>query len=149
MLRPLVISDAEALQVINKLSLGYQFPLDQTQQQLEKLLGDAHHILLGLEDPGSGRLLGYVHAKVFDTLYAETGLNVLGLAVLSDWQNQEIGKKLMKGLEEEAKKHSYSFIRLNSGAQRKSAHAFYRKIGYNGDKLQKRFIKSMKSIDGF
>lgn len=48
MLRPLVISDAEALQVINKLSLGYQFPLDRTQQQLEKLLGDAHHILLGL-----------------------------------------------------------------------------------------------------
>ncbi len=30
MLRPLALSDAEALQAINELALGYQFPLDLT-----------------------------------------------------------------------------------------------------------------------
>ncbi|WP_019772457.1 GNAT family N-acetyltransferase [Streptococcus sobrinus] len=144
MLRLLALSDAEALQAINELALGYQFPLDLTQQQLKKLLGDDHHILLGFEDPSSGRLLGYVHAEVFDTLYSETALNILGLAVLPDYQNQGIGKRLMQALEAQAKSRSYAFIRLHSSAQRQSAHAFYRKIGYNGDKLQKRFIKTVE-----
>lgn len=33
-------------------------------------------------------------------------------------------------------------IRLNSGSARKEAHSFYRKIGYNSEKEQIRFMKT-------
>ena len=39
-------------------------------------------------------------------------------------------------------KHS-AFIRLNSASHRKEAHLFYERIGYEGNKTQKRFLKIM------
>ena len=47
----------------------------------------------------------------------------------------------MQGLEEEAKRRGYGFIRLNSADHRLGAHAFYEKVGYTCDKVQKRFIR--------
>ncbi len=59
-------------------------------------------------------------------------------------QGKGIGKTLLQGLEQEAEKRGYKFIRLNSADHRISAHAFYEKVGYNCDKMQKRFIKLLK-----
>ncbi|MGT2928794.1 GNAT family N-acetyltransferase [Streptococcus dentasini] len=114
---------------MNRYSLGYTLDQEQTEQQLKKLLKDSHHFLLGFEDEVRQELVAYVHAEVYDTLYSETGFNVLGLAVLLAYQNQGIGKELMQGLEAEARKRQYAFIRLNSSANRKDAHAFYDTIG--------------------
>ncbi len=50
----------------------------------------------------------------------------------------------MEELERQALEADLAFIRLNSGSHRLEAHAFYRKIGYNGDKTQVRFIKKLK-----
>ena len=36
------------------------------------------------------------------------------------------------------------FIRLNSRIEREDAHAFYSRLGYCCDKVQKRFIKYLK-----
>ena len=44
-------------------------------------------------------------------------------------------------MEEEAKRRGYEFIRLNSADHRLGAHAFYEKVGYTCDKMQKRFIR--------
>ena len=141
MLRDLKTTDVAAICEINKEALGYSFSLEETSSQLAKLSQDPHHFLLGFEEPTNHDLLGYVHAEVYESLYSKPGLNILALAVLPQTQGQGIGKTLLQGLEQEAKKRGYNFIRLNSADHRLGAHAFYEKVGYTCDKTQKRFIR--------
>ena len=147
MLRDLKITDVAAICEINKEALGYSFSLEETASQLAKLSQDSHHYLLGFEDSTSHDLLGYVHAEVYESLYSKPGFNILALAVLPQTQGQGIGKTLLQGLEHEAKKRGYNFIRLNSADHRLGAHVFYEKVGYTCDKMQKRFIKLIKGED--
>ena len=141
MLRDLKTTDVAAICEINKEALGYVFSLEETASQLAKLSQDSHHYLLGFEDSTSHDLLGYVHAEVYESLYSKPGFNILALAVLPQMQGKGIGKTLLQGLEQEAKKRGYNFIRLNSADHRLGAHAFYEKVGYTCDKVQKRFIR--------
>ena len=141
MLRDLKVTDVASICEINKEALGYSFSPDETASQLARLSQDSHHFLLGYEDDASHGLLGYVHAEVYESLYSKAGFNILALAVLPQAQGQGIGKSLLQGLEQEAKRRGYEFIRLNSADHRLGAHAFYEKVGYTCDKVQKRFIR--------
>lgn len=147
MLRDLKTRDVAAICEINKETLGYSFSLEETASQLAKLSQDSHHFLLGYEDDASHELLGYVHAEVYESLYSKAGFNILALAVLPQRQGKGIGKALLEGLEQETKRRGYEFIRLNSADHRLGAHAFYEKVGYTCDKMQKRFIKLIKGED--
>ncbi|MGT2932656.1 GNAT family N-acetyltransferase [Streptococcus catagoni] len=144
MLRTIVEEDASALQQINEFSLGYKSSLQATRQKLKTLLKDNHHYFLAYEDLKTHSLVGYIHAEVYETLYAERGFNVLGLAVLDSFQGRGVGQKLIEALEVEAKKRECGFIRLNSASHREKAHAFYEKVGYHSYKTQKHFIKQMR-----
>ena len=147
MLRALKATDVASIHEINKEALGYDFSPEETASQLAKLSQDPHHFLLGFEEPSNHDLLGYVHAEVYESLYSKPGFNILALAVLPQTQGQGIGKTLLQGLEHEAKKRGYNFIRLNSADHRLGAHAFYERVGYTCDKVQKRFIKLLKGED--
>ena len=147
MLRDLKTRDVAAICEINKEALGYSFSLEETSSQLDKLSQDSHHYLLGFEEPTNHDLLGYVHAEVYESLYSKPGFNILALAVLPQSQGKGIGKTLLEGLEQEAEKRGYNFIRLNSADHRTGAHAFYERVGYTCDKMQKRFIKLIKGED--
>ena len=144
MLRALKATDVASIYEINKEALGYDFSPEETASQLAKLSQDPHHFLLGFEEPTIHDLLGYVHAEVYESLYSKPGFNILALAVLPQTQCKGIGKTLLQGLEREAEKRGYKFIRLNSADHRIGAHAFYEKVGYTCDKMQKRFIKVIK-----
>ena len=144
MLRALKATDVASIHEINKDALGYDFSPEETASQLAKLSQDPHHFLLGYEDTASHDLLGYVHAEVYESLYSKAGFNILALAVLPQSQGRGIGRDLLEGLEKETKRRGYEFIRLNSADHRIGAHAFYEKVGYTCDKMQKRFIKLIK-----
>ena len=144
MLRDLKTTDVDAIYEINKGALGYAFSPEETASQLAKLSQDPHHFLLGFEDSTSHDLLGYVHAEVYESLYSKAGFNILALAVLPQSQGRGFGRDLLEGLEQEAEKRGYKFIRLNSADHRLGAHAFYERVGYTCDKVQKRFIKLIK-----
>ena len=147
MLRNLIAADVEAICEINQEALGYDFSPEETASQLAKMSQDPHHFLLGFENPTNHDLLGYVHAEVYESLYSNAGFNILALAVLPQMQGKGIGKALVEGLEQEAEKRDYKFIRLNSADHRIGAHTFYEKVGYTCDKIQKRFIKLIKGED--
>lgn len=147
MLRDLKTTDVDAIYEINKGALGYAFSPEETASQLAKLSQDPHHFLLGFEDSTSHDLLGYVHAEVYESLYSKPGFNILALAVLTQTQGKGIGKNLLEELEQEAEKRGYNFIRLNSADHRTGAHAFYERVGYTCDKMQKRFIKIIRGED--
>lgn len=93
------------------------------------------------EDEDLHKVVGFVHAEMYESLYSDCGLNILGLAVLPEFQGRGIGKKLMNHLEMDSRQKLLKFIRLNSAEARIEAHKFYENIGYVCDKTQKRFIK--------
>lgn len=141
MLRKVKLSDSFDLMTINEVALGYSKGHTQTSKQLTQLLSQDHHFLLGFEEEKTGRLVGYIHAEIYQVLYADTGLNVLALAVLPDYQRRGIGRNLLQELEKLAIDKELHFIRLNSAEKRTQAHSFYLRAGFQDDKLQKRFIK--------
>lgn len=71
-------------------------------------------------------------------------VNVLGIAVKSEYRRQGIGRKLLDVAEDWAKEREIAVMRLNSGAARKAAHHFYQSAGYHDVKEQFRFIKRIE-----
>ncbi len=144
MIRNIKIEDAEAIQRICNISLGYSVSIETVMRQIQKLSEDVnHHYIYVYEDEELQKVVGFVHAEVYESLYSYAGLNILGLAVLPEFQGKGIGKELMNHLELKAKDDSVTFIRLNSADYRVEAHKFYESIGYVCDKTQKRFIKKL------
>ena len=142
MIRKIKIEDAEAVQRLCNISLGYSVSVEIVMRQIKKLSEDVnHHYIYVYEDEELQTVVGFVHAEVYESLYSYAGLNILGLAVLPEFQGKGIGKELMHYLEVNAKNDSVSFVRLNSADYRVEAHKFYESIGYVCDKIQKRFIK--------
>ena len=144
MIRNIKIEDAETIQRICNISLGYSISIEIVMRQIQKLSEDVnHHYIYVYEDEKLQKVVGFVHAEVYESLYSYAGLNILGLAVLPEFQGKGIGRELMHYLEVNAKNDSVSFVRLNSADYRVEAHQFYESIGYVCDKTQKRFIKRL------
>ena len=144
MIRKIKIEDAEAIQRLCNISLGYSVSIETVMRQIQKLSEDVnHHYIYVYEDEELQTVVGFVHAEVYESFYSYAGLNILGLAVLPEFQGKGIGKELMNHLELKAKDDSVSFVRLNSADYRVEAHKFYENIGYVCDKTQKRFIKRL------
>ena len=144
MIRNIKIEDAEAIQRICNISLGYAVSIETVMKQIQKLSEDVnHHYIYVYEDEKLQKVVGFVHAEVYESLYSYTGLNILGLAILPEFQGKGIGRGLMQYLELKAKDDSVLFVRLNSADYRVEAHKFYESIGYVCDKTQKRFIKKL------
>lgn len=144
MLRDITIFDAQEIQRISKFVLGYDVDLDIVKKQIEKLTNDnKHNVIIGFENEQTRKIIGFVHAELYESLYMDTGLNILGLAVDSNFQGRGIGKRLMNAIEDYALKNNISYIRLNSNVRRTEAHKFYESIGYMCDKTQKRLIKKL------
>lgn len=85
--------------------------------------------------------VGYVHAEIYNLLYYESMVNILGIAVASENRRHGVGKALINAVEDWAKSLGIKKVRLNSGATRNEAHTFYRAMGYDNQKDQIRFIK--------
>ncbi|WP_195853745.1 GNAT family N-acetyltransferase [Aerococcus tenax] len=143
MIRAIQEADARAIQQLCQVALGYEADLDLVRSQIKKLSKDhVHHIIAVYEDETSSEAVAFVHAEIYEGLYSETGLNILGLAVSPDYQGQGIGKQLMTFIENYAIKRQLHYIRLNSAVHRVEAHQFYQSIGYRHDRTQKRFTKT-------
>ena len=144
MIRTVQVKDALQIRDLCHQALGYDSTIEKVAAQIEKFnLPDSGHICFVYEEERTGNILGYVEAEVYESLYSDAGLNILGLAVFPFAQGRGIGRQLMERTEDFAKSHQYTFIRLNSASHRKEAHVFYEHIGYEGNKTQKRFLKIM------
>ncbi|MEG0711801.1 MAG: GNAT family N-acetyltransferase, partial [Niameybacter sp.] len=88
--------------------------------------------------------IGYVHANDYDVIYAPHMKNIMGIAVSKQYKRQGVGKALLEAVEEWAKKTGASGVRLVSGETRSGAHTFYRYCGYEGEKRQINFKKTVK-----
>ena len=144
MIRTVQVKDAPQIRDLCHQVLGYNSTLEKVATQIDKFnQPDSGHFCFVYEEDQTGHILGYVEAEAYESIYSDPGLNVLGLAVFPFAQGRGIGRQLMERVEEFAKSSHYAFIRLNSASHRKEAHVFYERIGYEGNKTQKRFLKIM------
>ena len=144
MIRKIKIEDAEAIQRLCNISLGYSVSIETVMRQIQKLSEDVnHHYIYVYEDEELQTVVGFVHAEVYESFYSYAGLNILGLAVLPEFQGKGIGKELMNHLELKAKDDSVSFVRLNSADFLVDEHNFYENIGYVCYKTHKMFMKRL------
>lgn len=135
------IHDSPAICHISCDGLGY----DCTAELVSLRLGSLDNLreIVFVADLGESTV-GYVHAEIYNLLYAESMVNILGIAVAAAYRKCGIGKALLIAVEEWAKSLEIYTVRLNSGAARSDAHAFYRAMGYNNEKDQIRFIKDLR-----
>ena len=144
MIRSVQVKDAGQIRDLCHQALGYDSTLEKVTAQIDKFNSPvSDHFCFVYEEDQTGNILGYVEAEVYESLYSDAGLNILGLAVFPSAQGRGIGRQLMERVENLAKSKHYAFIRLNSASHRKEAHIFYEHIGYEGNKTQKRFLKIM------
>lgn len=120
--------------------LGYNCSEELVKERLEGLDKNNERVLVAVYN---SEVVGYLHAQIYKTLYFEELINFLGLAVSKEYRNKKVGTRLVNEIENRAKENGIKKVRVNSGFSRKEAHEFYRSLGYNNEKEQIRFLKSL------
>ena len=134
------INDASAICRICTDDLGYECSEEFVLSRLKNIDGSREAVFAAEID---GTVVGYIHAEIYNTLYFQSMINILGLAVSNDYMRQGIGKALISHAENWGKELGIKIVRLNSGYSRKEAHEFYKAMGYDDEKLQMRFLKNL------
>ena len=140
-IREATIEDAFAICNISCADLGYDCSCEFVSTRISNLDKGREKVFVA---ELNGIVAGYIHAEKYQTLYFEPMINILGLAVSSEFRRRGIGRMLLKRAERWANEVGIHKIRLNSGASRKETHSFYRAMGYNNEKGQIRFIKDIE-----
>ena len=132
-------NDVESIQQINKLTLGYDYPLPDTADRLMHILNKPNDKIFVADD--NGTVVGYIHGSDYDCIYSLPLKNIMALGVLESHRGKGIGRILLNAIEEWAKSDDCVGVRLVSSFGRTEAHKFYLSCGYIVRKDQKNFIK--------
>jgi ribosomal protein S18 acetylase RimI-like enzyme len=135
------ISDSNSLVALSK-QLGYETNEDFLIKRFETLKNRQQEVIVA---EINNLVVGYISYEPYYTLYMDPGLNITALVVDNQYQNKGIGKALILEAEKYAKKNNLAFLRANSSFGRIEAHKFYRKVGFDNEKDQKRFIKEIEN----
>lgn len=137
--REAVSEDYKRICEITRLSLGYDYPEEETLKRLKAILSrPTDKIFVAIY---GNELIGYAHASDYECLYSESLKNLMALAVDNKYQGIGAGRRLLEEVEAWAKKCGCSGVRLSSGFERKDAHKFYLHCGYTVKKDHKTFNK--------
>lgn len=132
----------EDVELLAKLAteLGYKTTKDEVLKRFKKLKNKkGHHIYVAVED----EVTGFISFEHYETIYFDPGINITGFVVEKEQRNKGIGRKLMEEVEKYAIANKFAFIRANSGSKRIEAHEVYRRLGFDSEKEQKRFLKKI------
>ncbi len=140
-IRECKVYDAKDIDKINIEQMGFEYGKEETMKKLEILLSSSKDKILVAEV--KNKVVGYIHAADYDVVYAPHCKNVLGIAVLKEYERNGIGKALLTHIENWAKQTGAVGVRLVSGEARIAAHLFYNRCGYISKKNQKNFFKSI------
>lgn len=139
LIREANITDTEMLYELNRNELKYDYCLEDTKKQLQKMLNsNEDKIFVALCDE---TVVAYVHARSYDILYSDHMKDIMGIAVAENYKHKGIGRALLKEVEQWALQSNACGIRLVSGSTREGAHEFYRHCGFDEEKQQINFKK--------
>jgi ribosomal protein S18 acetylase RimI-like enzyme len=120
--------------------LGYRTASDDVLRRFVSLDRNPEYWVLVAVDDG---VVGFISFHKYETVFKDPGINITALVVDEERQNQGIGRLLVRQAEEIARANGFTWIRANSGMHRTEAHGFYRRLGFDSEKDQKRFLKEL------
>ena len=94
MIREANVNDYIDIHKICCQDLGYNCNADLVKERLKNLDSSREKVFVAIID---GKVVGYVHAEQYNTLYFESLVNILGLAVSKAYRRTRCGK-LGKGM---------------------------------------------------
>lgn len=140
MLREAKVNDYLGICKVATDDLGYKCEPELVKYRLENIDTNREKVYVA---EAEGKIVGFIHAEIYNTLYYKSMVNLQGLAVDSEFRHKGYGRALLGEVETWAKRNGIDLIRVNSGFSRKEAHAFYRNLGYDNEKEQIRFLKQL------
>jgi len=139
-IRTATLGDASAVAALVT-QLGYvAAPLEVSDRLARLLVRPAQRFIVAEDE---GRLRGWVHVEVADTIDSGPYAHIAGLVVDRSHRRQGIGAALMAEAEAWAREHGCPVVRLRSSAPRTAAHRFYEGLGYVNVKTQFSFVKAL------
>jgi GNAT superfamily N-acetyltransferase len=123
--------------------LGYPAEPGAMRRRLRSIARDPDHAAYAAEAKREG-IVGWAHAFISRSLLVEPFVELGGLVVTPSQQRMGVGKLLMTAVEGWARRKGISTVRVRSRSNRKAAHAFYRKLGYQQLKTQETFFKEIR-----
>jgi len=130
--------DTQSIYLLNLKGLGYDYPKECTKQRVDHILTSNALVLVAEQDE---KVVGYIHAIDYDSLYADSLKCIIALVVDEQFRGYGIGRALTMAVESWAIETGASGIRLTSRVSRKDAHKFYEACGYVDRNESKVFIK--------
>ena len=137
-IRKITVADSPEVKTLS-MQLGYELDEDSVKKNINEVFSSASHYCVGAFS--DNRLVGYVHAERYVTLYCKPLVNILGIVVDESARFNGVGKMLMESVEKWAIETGCGGVRLNSGEKRTDAHKFYEAIGYHSYKSHKHFYR--------
>lgn len=141
-LRPARQEDATAIASLVA-QLGYKAAAPDVADRLARVLARSGQRFIVAES--DGRVLGWVHVEVSESVDTGVFAHVAGLVVDRAYRRQGIGAALMAEAEGWARQQGCAVIRLRSSSTRTPAHRFYEGLGYSNVKTQYSFVKALDS----
>lgn len=140
MLREAKVNDYLGICKVATDDLGYKCEPELVKYRLENIDTNREKVYVAETEE---KIVGFIHAEIYNILYYKSMVNLQGLAVDSEFRHKGYGRALLGEVETWAKRNGIDLIRVNSGFSRKEAHAFYRNLGYDNEKEQIRFLKQL------
>ena len=138
-IRDVTADDAAAISEINREALGYDFPVQDTRAQLERIVKAPNIVLLVAVDGED--VLGYIQLSDYENTYHRPLKILITLATSPRHQRRGVGRRLLAAGEEWARADGACGVRLVTGQNRVDARKFYAANGYEVRKEQTNLIK--------
>ena len=101
LIRECTLEDYLDIALLNKNELGYDYPTQETQNNLLRLLNQSEHKILVAV--ASEKVVGYIHANDYNLLYGPPLKNIMGIAVSSDFK--KMGKMAAELILSDSRQH--------------------------------------------
>lgn len=132
-IRPARTQDAPALAALSA-QLGYPSDAEAMRERLAAVTDATEHAVYVCCDGGAP--VAWIH--VMRTLHLESGFGaeIAGLIVADSHRGHGIGARLVRHAADWARAQGCARLRVRSRAERAGAHAFYRRLGFEQEKVQ-------------
>ena len=124
--------------------LGYPVSGEVMRLRLQRLLASPSDVVYVAES-ANGRLAGWIHGVLSQFLESDHRVEIGGLVVDERSQRKGVGRDLIKRVEDWAVEQGVTQASVRCRATRAEAHLFYESLGYQRNKTQIVFRKSLPS----
>lgn len=135
-LRPARADDAVAVAELAA-QLGYFATLDAIQQRLAAALAASDQAVCVAD--AQGAVIGWIQVVQWVTLDSGAFAEITGLVVDAGWRSRGVGRALVRWAQDWARQRALPRLRVRSRIERQAAHAFYRGLGFDAEKVQQVF----------